>query len=274
MELKNSLLTLAVCASLSATAQTAPQLNANNIDQVLKAMTLEEKAILLVGATNQSETGGAMGGYTKNLVPGAAGVTAPIQRLGIPMLVLADGPAGVRIEPKRDGQTKTYYCTGFPVGSTLASTWNTELVELVGRAIGNETREYNCDVILGPGVNIHRNPLCGRNFEYYSEDPLLTGRIAAAYIRGVQSENVGTSIKHYAVNSQESDRVNVDERLSQRALREIYLRGFDLAVRQSDPPTVMSSSNQINGVFAQESRELLTDILRTDWGFKGMVMTD
>ena len=274
MEIKKTLLVLAAGAVMTASAQTAPQLNANNIEQVLKAMTLEEKAILLVGATNQAETGGAMGGYTKNLVPGAAGVTAPIQRLGIPMLVLADGPAGVRIEPKRDGQTKTYYCTGFPVGSTLASTWNTELVEEVGKAIGNETREYNCDVILGPGVNIHRNPLCGRNFEYYSEDPLLTGRIAAAYIRGVQSENVGTSIKHYAVNSQESDRTKVDERLSQRAMREIYLRGFEIAVRESDPWTVMSSYNKINGVFAQESRELLTDILRTDWGFKGMVMTD
>ena len=274
MEIKKTLLVLAAGAVMTASAQTAPQLNANNIEQVLKAMTLEEKAILLVGATNQTETGGAMGGYTKNLVPGAAGVTAPIQRLGIPMLVLADGPAGVRIEPKRDGQTKTYYCTGFPVGSTLASTWNTELVEEVGKAIGNETREYNCDVILGPGVNIHRNPLCGRNFEYYSEDPLLTGRIAAAYIRGVQSENVGTSIKHYAVNSQESDRTKVDERLSQRAMREIYLRGFEIAVRESDPWTVMSSYNKINGVFAQESRGLLTDILRTDWGFKGMVMTD
>ena len=274
MKLKKNLLVLAAGAVLSASAQTAPQLNANNIDEVLKAMTLEEKAILLVGATNQSETGGAMGGYTKNLVPGAAGVTAPIQRLGVPMLVLADGPAGVRIEPKREGQTKTYYCTGFPVGSTLASTWNTELVEKVGKAIGNETREYNCDVMLGPGVNIHRNPLCVRIFECYSEDPLLMVCIAFVYIHGVQSENVGTSIKHYAVNSQETDRVRVDERLSQRALREIYLRGFEIAVRESDPWTVMSSYNKINGVFAQESRELLTDILRTDWGFKGMVMTD
>lgn len=274
MKLTKILLLFAAGTAMTVSAQTAPQLRADNIDEVLKAMTLEEKATLLVGATNQSETGGAMGGYTKNLVPGAAGVTAPIPRLGIPMLVLADGPAGVRIEPKREGETKTYYCTGFPVGSTLASTWNTELVENVGKAIGNEVREYNCDVILGPGVNIHRNPLCGRNFEYYSEDPLLTGRIAAAYIRGVQSENVGTSIKHFAVNSQESDRVKVDERLSKRALREIYLRGFEIAVRESQPWTVMSSYNKVNGVFAQESHGLLTDILRNDWGFKGMVMTD
>ena len=274
MQIKTALLTFAAGLAMTASAQQAPQLRADNIDEILKAMTLEEKATLLVGATNQAETGGAMGGYTKNLVPGAAGVTAAIPRLGIPMLVLADGPAGVRIEPKRKGETKTYYATGFPVGSTLASTWNTELVEQVGKAIGNETREYNCDVIFGPGVNIHRHPLCGRNFEYYSEDPLLTGRIAAAYIRGVQSQNVGTSIKHYAVNSQETDRTRVDERLSKRAMREIYLRGFEIAVRESNPWTVMSSYNKINGIFAQESHELLTDILRTDWGFQGMVMTD
>ena len=274
MNIKKTLLTFAVATAMTATAQQAPQLRADNIDEVLKAMTLEEKARLLIGATNQAETAGAMGGYTKNLVPGAAGVTAAIPRLGIPMLVLADGPAGVRIEPKREGETKTYYATGFPVGSTLASTWNTELVEQVGEAIGNETREYNCDVILGPGVNIHRNPLCGRNFEYYSEDPLLTGRIAAAYIRGVQSQNVGTSIKHYAVNSQESDRTRVDERLSKRAMREIYLRGFEIAIRESNPWTVMSSYNRVNGKYAQESHELLTDILRTDWAFQGMVMTD
>ena len=275
MKLKTTLLTIAVGATLAASAQTAPKLSADNIDEVLKAMTLEEKATLLVGATNQSDAGsGAMVGQTKKLVPGAAGVTAAIPRLGIPMLVLADGPAGVRIDPLREGDTNTYYATGFPVGSTLASTWNTRLVEEVGRAIGNETREYGVDVILGPGVNLHRNPLCGRNFEYYSEDPLLTGRIAAAYICGVQSQGVGTSIKHFAVNSQETDRTRVDERLSKRALRELYLRGFEIAIRESDPWTVMSSYNKINGEFAQESYALLTDILRNDWGFRGMVMTD
>ena len=275
MNIKTTLLTLAAGITMTVAAQQPPQLNADNIDQVLKAMTLEEKATLLVGATNQSDAGsGAMVGQTKKLVPGAAGVTAAIPRLGIPMLVLADGPAGVRIDPLREGDNNTYYATGFPVGSTLASTWNTRLVEEVGRAIGNETREYGVDVILGPGVNLHRNPLCGRNFEYYSEDPLLTGRIAAAYICGVQSQGVGTSIKHFAVNSQETDRTRVDERLSKRALRELYLRGFEIAIRESDPWTVMSSYNKINGEYAQESYALLTDILRHDWGFRGMVMTD
>jgi beta-glucosidase len=255
-------------------AQNAPKLNANNIDEVVKAMTLEEKASLLIGATSQAETSGAMVGATKKLVAGAAGTTTAIPRLGIPATVLTDGPAGVRIDPTRKGETKTYYATGFPIGTALACTWNTPLVEQVGKAIGNEVLEYGCDVILGPGMNIHRNPLCGRNFEYYSEDPILCGKIAAAYVRGVQSQGVGTSIKHFAVNSQETNRTGVDERVSQRALREIYLRGFEIAVRESQPWTVMSSYNKINGTLTQESRDLLTDVLRSDWGFKGMVMTD
>lgn len=273
---KNIFVGMALCAAtLTASAQQAPQLSADNIDEIVKAMTLEEKASLLIGATNQdSNTAGAMVGATKKLVPGAAGVTTAIPRLGIPATVLADGPAGVRIDPTRNNDSHTYYATGFPVGTALACTWNTPLVEAVGRAIGNEVLEYGCDVILGPGANIHRNPLCGRNFEYYSEDPLLTGKMAAAYIRGVQSQGVGTSIKHFAVNSQESDRTVVDERVSQRALREIYLRGFEIAVHESNPWTVMSSYNKVNGTYAQESRPLLTDILRTDWGYKGMVMTD
>ena len=237
-------------------------------------MTLEEKAKLLVGGANNFFSAGAVVGGEATLVPGAAGTTAEIARLGIPATVLTDGPAGVRIDPIRKGSKQTYYATAFPIGSCLASTWNTDLVAKVGEAIGKETKEYRCDVILGPGMNLHRNPLCGRNFEYYSEDPLLTGKIAAAYIHGVQSQGAGVSAKHFAVNSQETLRTSVDERVSQRAARELYLRGFEIAVRESNPWTIMASYNQVNGTYSMGNHDLLTSILRDDWGYKGMVMTD
>ena len=261
-------------ATTTTMAQQAPQLRADNIDEVMKAMTLEEKARLLVGGANNFFGTGAVVGGEADLVAGAAGTSPAIPRLGIPATVLTDGPAGVRIDPTRKGTNKTYYATAFPIGSCLASTWNTDLVAKVGEAIGNETKEYRCDVILGPGMNLHRNPLCGRNFEYYSEDPLLTGKIAAAYINGVQSQGAGVSAKHFAVNSQETDRTSVDERVSQRAAREIYLRGFEIAVRESNPWTIMASYNKINGEFSMGNHDLLTKILRDDWGYKGIVMTD
>ena len=252
------------------------KLQANNVDEVLKAMTLEEKAMLVVGGNRQiasTDNNGMIGGHAQR-VPGAAGTTQAISRLGIPSTVLTDGPAGVRINPRRDNDQNTYFCTGFPVGTALACTWNTQLVEEVGKCIGNEVLEYGCDVLLAPGMNIHRSPLCGRNFEYYSEDPIVTGKIAAAYVRGVQSQGVGVSVKHFAANSQETNRMGVDEVMSQRALREIYLKGFEIAVRESAPWTVMSSYNRINGPFTQENRELLTTILREEWGFDDIVMTD
>ena len=252
------------------------KLNADNIDEILKAMTLEEKATLCVGysiAQATEDMNGIIGAHA-DLVPGAAGATRAIPRLGIPATVLSDGPAGVRISPTRKGDSNTYYATGFPVGTALACTWNTELVESVGHSIGNEVLEYGCDVLLAPGMNIHRSPLCGRNFEYYSEDPVVAGKIAAAYVRGIQSQGVGTSIKHFAVNSQETNRTYVNEVVSQRALREIYLKGFEIAVKESDPWTVMSSYNQVNGEFSQQSHGLLTTILRDEWGYKGIVMTD
>jgi beta-glucosidase len=270
---------LTACATLLGSVGTISaqvKLQADNVDEVLKAMTLEEKAMLVVGGNRQiasTDNNGMIGGHAKR-VPGAAGTTQAIPRLGIPSTVLTDGPAGVRINPKRDNDPNTYYCTGFPVGTALACTWNTQLVEEVGKCIGNEVLEYGCDVLLAPGMNIHRSPLCGRNFEYYSEDPLVTGKIAAAYVRGVQSQGVGTSVKHYAGNSQETNRMGVDEVMSQRALREIYLKGFEIAVRESAPWTVMSSYNRLNGPFTQENRDLLTTILRDEWGFDGIVMTD
>ena len=251
-----------------------PKLRADNIDEVLQAMTLEEKAKLLVGGANNFFSAGAVVGGEASLVAGAAGTTAAIDRLGIPATVLTDGPAGVRIDPIREGTDQTFYATGFPIGTCLASTWNTDLVQQVGAAIGNETKEYRCDVILGPGMNLHRNPLCGRNFEYYSEDPLLTGKIAAAYINGVQEQGAGVSAKHFAINSQETDRTSVDERVSQRAARELYLRGFEIAVRESNPWTIMASYNRINGSYSMGNHDLLTSILREDWGYKGIVMTD
>jgi len=253
----------------------APQLNANNIDEVVAAMTLDEKAHLLVGGGNDGFVGsGSRMGHQEKIVAGAAGTTIDIPRLGIPATVLTDGPAGVHIDAHRSGTDKAYYATGFPVGTCLASSWNPDLMYKVAEAIGNETLEYGCDVILGPGMNIHRNPLCGRNFEYYSEDPIVTGIMATAYVKGVQSQGVGVSPKHFAVNSQETDRVKVDERVSQRALREIYLKGFEMMVKESKPWTIMSAYNHINGVYCQGNYELLTTILRDEWGFDGIVETD
>ena len=272
---KLSVFILSTLFSTGMSAQNAPQLRADNIDEVINAMTTEEKAQMLVGGGNSGFVGsGAMLGHQKRIVAGAAGITVAIPRLGIPSTVLTDGPAGVHIDPTREGTKQTFYATGFPIGTCLASTWNTELVEQVGRCIGNETLEYGCDVVLGPGMNLHRSPLCGRNFEYYSEDPIVTGIIGTAMVKGIQSQGVGVSAKHFAVNSQESDRTRVNERLSQRALRELYLRGFEKMVRNSHPWTLMASYNRINGVYAQNNKELLTTILRDEWGFDGIVMTD
>lgn len=248
------------------------QLREDNIPEIVSAMTVEEKCALLIGGEAAKAFDGI--GLCDHGVQGAAGVVTGIPRLGIPQIVLADGPAGLRINPVREGDSRTFYCTGFPIATMLASTWNPSIVCEVGAAIGSEVLEYGVDVLLAPGVNIHRNPLCGRNFEYFSEDPLLAGKMAAAYIQGVQSQGVGTSMKHFCANNQELNRLANDAIISERALREIYLRNFEIAVREAQPWTIMSSYNYVNGIHAAENHRLLTDILRGEWGFEGVVMSD
>ena len=279
--MKKLIVAVAAVALLASCGKKELKLNENNIDQIVAAMTLEEKAALVTGVgmdsgeEGLSATIGAQAiGAQAELVPGAAGSTHAIARLGIPATVLADGPAGLRINPTREGDDQTYYCTHFPIGTLLASTWNQQLVEEVGKAMGNEVLEYGADVLLAPAENIHRNPLNGRNFEYFSEDPLVAGKTAAAYVRGVQTNGVGTSVKHFAFNNQETNRTGNNAIISTRAIREIYLKPFEITVNESDPWTIMTSYNKINGTYTSESEDLVETILRGDWGYKGVVMTD
>lgn len=255
--------------------------NRKRVDDLMTRLTLDEKVSLVTGT---GMAGFEMLSGFENLnpiidakdymLPGAAGSTTPMAKYGLPAIIMTDGPAGVRISPTRKNTTETFYATGFPVGTLLASTWDTELTERIGKAIGQEALEYGSDIQLAPALNIMRNPLCGRNFEYYSEDPIVAGKIAAAVTTGIQSNDVGVSIKHFAANNSERNRMALDVHVSQRALREIYLKGFEITVKESNPKTVMSSYNKINGTYTSADYDLLTTILRDEWGFRGLVMTD
>jgi beta-glucosidase len=226
-----------------------------NLQEIVAELSLTEKFALLTGKD--------------------AWRTVAVERLGIPSIVVSDGPNGLRkIETDAGGKEITVPAVCFPTSSAMAATWNRQLVREVGKALGEECGAMEVDILLAPGTNIKRTPLCGRNFEYYSEDPLLAGELAAAYIEGVQSEGVGTSLKHFAANNQEYDRRQISSEIDTRTLREIYLKPFEIAVKKSQPWTLMCAYNRLNGVYCSENRFLLDDLLRKEWGFTGIVMSD
>ncbi len=253
-----------------------PQFGKDPVKEIIKHMTLEDKVKIVVGK-GFSLPGLNMGSNddTPDKIFAVSGHTIPIAKFGIPSVSMADGPSGIhRWAMTAKDSANNAFSTAWPVGTLLASSWDTTLIHKVGVAFGEEIKAYGIDFILGPGANIHRNPLGGRNFEYYSEDPLISGSSAAAIINGIQSQGVGATLKHFAANNQETNRNSVNEIISERALREIYLRNFEIAVKKSQPWTIMSSYNLVNGTYTSESNDLITKILRDDWGFKGFVMTD
>jgi beta-glucosidase len=255
--------------------QQTPQLGKDKIEDVIAAMTSDEKIGMSVGDGKFLP-----GALQKNVEQGTGIIIANqnsklvIPRLSIGSSALTDGPSGVNRDPHPAGATEYTYTTAFPTSTCLAATWNTELAEEVGKAFGNEVLEYDYDLVLMPALNLHRNPKCGRNFEYYSEDPLLSGKLSAYVVKGLQSQGIGATLKHFLGNNQETNRRTYNAVISQRALREIYLRGFEIAVKEGKPAAIMTSYNKVNGFYTAENPELLKDITRTEWGFNGVFMTD
>src|SRR6266496_5117277 len=226
-----------------------------DLQSIIDQMTLEEKAALCTGASAWS--------------------TTPVERLGVPEMIVSDGPHGVRRVPDINSMAlQSLPATCFPTASCTASTWDVDLIKQMGNALAEECIALNVDVLLGPGANMKRSPLGGRNFEYFSEDPYLAGEMAASIINGIQSKGVGTSLKHYAANNQEFQRFSISAEIDERTLREIYLPAFEKAVKQAQPRTVMCCYNKVNGVYGSENYHLLTEILKNEWGFEGLVVSD
>ena len=241
---------------------------------LVSRMTLEEKIALTIGDGKFIPTADVLGENNVEVPIANRNSKMLIPRLNIKTTSLTDGPAGINKGPAPEGATDYTYTTSFPTSTCLAATWNTELVENIGKAFGNELLEYDYDLVLMPALNLHRNPKCGRNFEYYSEDPLLSGKLSASMVNGLQSNGVGATLKHFLANNQESNRRKYNAVISQRALREIYLRGFEIAVRESNPKAIMTAYNKLNGYYTPEIPELLQNIVRKEWGFDGLYMTD
>ena len=227
-----------------------------DIQGTIKKLTVEEKAALVSGTDFM---------YTN-----------PVPRLGIPTLRMSDGPHGLRVQGEKgdNGVTGSYPATAFPTAACTASGWNEENLHKMGRAMAKECHKYGVHVVLGPSTNIKRNPLAGRNFEYFSEDPYLAGKLAAAEVNGIQREGVGVSVKHFALNNSENYRFMGDSIADMRAIREIYLKVFERIVKESNPATLMCAYNMINGEYCAHNKWLLTDVLREEWGYDGLVMTD
>ena len=279
MQTKNivvmSLLLFAVISCGKKQTHTTPQLGNDKVEDVIAAMTTEEKIGLTVGDGKFLPAV-----QSKNIEQGTGIIIANqnskmvIPRLSIFSSALSDGPSGLNRDPLAPGATEYTYTTAWPTSTCLAATWNLEILNKVGAAFGNEVLEYDYDVVLMPALNIHRNPMCGRNFEYYSEDPLLSGKLSAAMVNGLQSNGIGATLKHFLANNQETNRRTYNAVVSQRALREIYLRGFEIAVKESAPACIMTSYNKLNGFYTAENSDLLQDIVRGEWGYKGTFMTD